>query len=966
MLRLLNSIVEATYSASCMPMTIEKVAQIAVDLTGVTDTWQADEIMDNIHKGDQFIKWTMGLNLHNCKIIKNRHSNYETFDMGGEKNIDQLNDQYEVDSSSEEDEQQIDSEIECIYMQIMHQKKVKRAIPSYFLIKPPKMSDETYLYDLIAEMTREMFAEFFQHCYDIVHNCNFALILFDTIIMKSGNDPLKYYDLLDQYHLNEKQMIDAIKPSSAAKAIKNLLNWVREEDLLKKHTEIGAKANVLWLTIRHCNAKDIQRIFDQLAYKLGKSIPIPNLRMINVDFSRQESPFSCILHMAMPYLTGVKFEGCLFKNGVLNLISSRSNVQTLISTTGKYKLLAKIKQLRINRCKLSGIDDSLGLLKELRLLSIRKFEFEQVPESIYCLKQLRILRLRGGNLYDIPDDIKKLTRLEILAISQNKFESIPIPVTEMENLMMLVITNNRITKISNSMENMKRLSVLILENNEINPDACCKDLRLSELRILSLKNCMLDKLPEFIKPLIGLKTLVCSRNRITELDVELHTHLKGLEKLILSHNNFKTIPATIENMISLKTLIIGCDIPEVTLDAESFSPPAGLTRLGLQNSRFKNGIPEWIFGLKQLTELNIMSSDIRIVPSRIAELKNLTKLKLVGCNLLKFPEELTNLLELKFLHLGQNPGIKTISPHISKFKKLEILIMYECGLTGELCKELCHLKLLEQLIISNNFITKLPTEIGNLNMVRNFDLSCNHHLQSLPTTIGSMHSLVILKATSCNLENIPDTIGDLKLLEKIDIGMNKRITMLPESIGHLSRLFKARFNGMSLSIPIQWCHNTFGCIGNQVQRKNSIPNTFFNLYNLRELDFAYNNKLHTIPELITKLRYVEMINICKCGLKEIPDAIYKLPQLRELRAGINGISKLSENIGNLKHLRVLMLFVNNLDSLPSSLSELHELEVLVLNMNRFPPSYQNDMVRLGRDLQMYSLKKYDWSTKTSK
>lgn len=955
MLQLLGSSTFETNTTSESPMTVEKIAQIAIDLTGATDTWQSDEIMDEIYGNKSFVKWAMGLNLHNSRIIKKKISRnkYEIVDQG--------EDQCEADSSSEDNGKDIDLEATHNCTGIMQQKVVKRAIPRHFLIKPRGMTDEIYLYDLIGKMTPEMFAEFFQSCYDIIHNNNFALILFDTIIKRAGKNPIEYYSLLDKYDAHSQRMIDTITLPLIADAVKNLLAWVREEDLLKRHVEVGIGMRSLGLTIVSCDSKDIQRILNQLEYKLGTNIQFPNLWLWNVDFSQDESPFSHIHHRILHYLTKVRFDSCIFKNGVFSIIKRESTNRKAL-TADEYRFLERIEQLRINGCGIRGIDDSLKLLTELRMFNLRGFEFEDVPAPIYQMKKLTTLKLRTGNLYDITDDIRNLTELETFALSQNKFKSIPVPVTKMGSIVELAIGWNRITKISNTMENMKNLSTLILENNSINADHCCEDLGLPRLRILSMKNCMLNKLPKFVQSLTGLKELICSKNMIAVLDNKLHTYLKELEALVIPLNSFTRIPITICSMKKLQVLVIGCNIPNRTMNIDTFDPPTGLIRLGLQSCESNKGIPDWIFKLDRLSKLTMTDCNIVTVPSEIAKLKNLTIVKLLKCNFSKFPEELIKLSELRLLHLGRNPGIKTIPPSISRLKKLEKLIMYECGLIGKLSTELCELLKLEYLNISSNFITEIPPEIENLKMVKTLDAHGNPNMMKLPASIGNMHSLTILKVSDCDLEGIPETIGNLKFLEGLDIGMNKRVMKLPETIGCLSRLWKLNCNGMGLTTTIQRSQATFRNIDNRFTVEKPIPDTFFDLHALHEVDFSCNNKLRTISNLLVKLRCLNVLDMCKCGLNVLPSAIYNLPQLRDLKVGLNGISNISENIGNLKRLKVLRFYLNGLKSLPSSLRELHRLEVLDLKPNKFPYSYRNDLVKLGEYLSMYSLKIYIWST----
>lgn len=94
--------------------------------------------------------------------------------------------------------------------------------------------------------------------------------------------------------------------------------------------------------------------------------------------------------------------------------------------------------------------------------------------------------------------------------------------------------------------------------------------------------------------------------------------------------------------------------------------------------------------------------------------------------------------------------------------------------------------LFQVLILSNNLLRKIPTNIGNLQKLRVLDLEENR-LEQLPNEIGYLRELQKLIVQSNQLAALPRAIGHLTKLVYLGAGENN-LAFLPEEIGTLENL----------------------------------------------------------------------------------------------------------------------------------------------------------------------------------
>ncbi|WP_372364942.1 hypothetical protein [Candidatus Uabimicrobium sp. HlEnr_7] len=93
--------------------------------------------------------------------------------------------------------------------------------------------------------------------------------------------------------------------------------------------------------------------------------------------------------------------------------------------------------------------------------------------------------------------------------------------------------------------------------------------------------------------------------------------------------------------------------------------------LHLSLSETNGKIPDYVFGITDLTHLRIVWGDIKILPKEIIRLKNLEVLDLHLNLLTSIPNEVSHLKKLKILNLSSNAA-SLFGPYFSEDHKQEI------------------------------------------------------------------------------------------------------------------------------------------------------------------------------------------------------------------------------------------------------------------------------------------------------
>ncbi|MCJ8329673.1 MAG: leucine-rich repeat domain-containing protein [Lentisphaeria bacterium] len=210
----------------------------------------------------------------------------------------------------------------------------------------------------------------------------------------------------------------------------------------------------------------------------------------------------------------------------------------------------------------------------------------------------------------------------------------------LKNLLSLTIKNCALDKVPDFVFAHKQLKKLNLSFNNIKIlDPRIKEL--SELKYLNLTSNALSKFPTLLSSMKSLETVIITHNKITELKLSAESSIK---KLSLAANFLSAISLENENLEQLilhNNLITKLDIKKST----------GLKNLNLANNLLKT----FEYGqFKQLRKLDLSSNYLSSVDDSIGSLTQLQKLSLAGNNLRSLNLYLVKCSTLKQLNISKN------------------------------------------------------------------------------------------------------------------------------------------------------------------------------------------------------------------------------------------------------------------------------------------------------------------------
>ncbi|KAH9998045.1 protein phosphatase 2C [Xylariaceae sp. FL0662B] len=215
---------------------------------------------------------------------------------------------------------------------------------------------------------------------------------------------------------------------------------------------------------------------------------------------------------------------------------------------------------------------------------------------------------------------------------------------------------------------------------------------------------------------------------------------------------------------------------------------------------------------------------------------------------------------------------------------------------------------LTYLDVSNNRLEELEhADINRLTGLLKLSLA-NNRLNHLPQEFGAFRALRSLNLSSNFLDKFPAFLCRLEGLVDIDVSFNS-IGSLPEEIGKLKSLEK-----------FVMTNNRLG---------GSLPSTFNQLMNLRELDLKYNAL--TAIDVISELPKLEILS---ADHNMISQFIGNFERVRSLKLNSNPITKF-EIVAPVPTLKMLNLSSAQLASIDGSFNNMVNLERLVLDRNYF-------------------------------
>ncbi|XP_060085692.1 leucine-rich repeat serine/threonine-protein kinase 2-like [Ylistrum balloti] len=304
-------------------------------------------------------------------------------------------------------------------------------------------------------------------------------------------------------------------------------------------------------------------------------------------------------------------------------------------------------------------------------------------------------------------------------------------------LIKLFVNDNKITSLPDKLfEYLPKLEVLDVGSNclTVFPSQA---LKCPSLSVLDLSHNKIETVSGLQRNTI-LKELNISHNNLCEISPTLTAHLQGLEILLLSSNNISKLPDRPLKMAMLQTLNLSDN--HITFIPEQF-----------------------LCGCHRLETLELSNNGLGQLPSEnmVTELPRLAKLKLARNMLLEkepfyLPKLILELPSLRSVDLSSNGLVGIPAPLHWKSTMLKEILL--CG------NSISKLNLdgakawskLEALNVSNNNISELPKEIGQLTSLTSLDISYNKSLTSLPDELGRCSKMweMPLKGIGFSLDRI--------------------------------------------------------------------------------------------------------------------------------------------------------------------------------------------------------------------
>jgi small GTP-binding protein len=277
-------------------------------------------------------------------------------------------------------------------------------------------------------------------------------------------------------------------------------------------------------------------------------------------------------------------------------------------------------------------------------------------------------------------------------------------------------------------------------------------------------------------------------------------------------------------------------------------------------------------------------------PVELRRLRELRVLRLVHCGITTVPDWLGELKALVVLDLAENP-IELLPAAIGRLPTLRSLRLAGCRLTS--IEALRRLTGLEELVVANNVVHRIPSWIGELADLVFLNAGGNR-LQALPSELARLSRLTHLLLPGHQFAEFPPAIRGLRQLAILDL-----------SRGGTFDLPFRRWESDDPRDTTVFYTSHFSLRGDIDQ----VPDWIVECSALRGLGLG-GQSITTLPPLP---RHVSKLYLDNNSLAEFPPAVLKLTQLK-----------------------VLDLSNNTLSSLPVELTELHRLTFLGLTGNPLP------------------------------
>jgi Leucine-rich repeat (LRR) protein/GTPase SAR1 family protein len=268
---------------------------------------------------------------------------------------------------------------------------------------------------------------------------------------------------------------------------------------------------------------------------------------------------------------------------------------------------------------------------------------------------------------------------------------------------------------------------------------------------------------------------------------------------------------------------------------------SGATELDLRGSKDSKltELPDSLWKLTQLTELNLSRNQLTTLPDSLGQLTQLTELHLSNNQLTTLPDSLGQLTRLTELDLSDNK-LTTLPDSLGQLTQLT------------------------KLNLSNNKLTSLPDSLGQLTQLTELNLSLNK-LTTLPPSLGQLTQLKHLLVNVNEFDELPEVIAKLCYLQTLKIGNSQHkvtIGSLPKWLNNLDKLVNLGIWYMGVTEIPSWINELTEMIGLDLTGNmlTDIPSSLAQLKYLTEL-YLGENQLVDLPPFLAQLEHLEKLDL---------------------------------------------------------------------------------------------------------
>ncbi|XP_050133539.1 disease resistance protein RPV1-like isoform X2 [Malus sylvestris] len=322
--------------------------------------------------------------------------------------------------------------------------------------------------------------------------------------------------------------------------------------------------------------------------------------------------------------------------------------------------------------------------------------------------------------------------------------------------------------------------------------------------------------------------------------------------------------------------------------------------------------------------------NLKIFPSRIG-MKSLRTLKLSWCvNLDKFPEVSDVMQDLSELYLVETK-IKELPSSISNLTGLVSLNLEGCRKLESLPSSISHMKSLLYLDVSGcSKLEKFPEISEVMKKLSKLYLG-GTAIKELPASILNLTSLVTLKLHNCReLKSLPSSISYMKSLEALDVSGCSTLEKFPEILESMEKLKALYLDGIAIKeLPLSIKNLTALVMLklNDCREFKILPSSICGLKSLRYVSLSGCTKFEVFPSIEENMQGLRELHLDGTSIKELSPSIEHLQGLVLLNLrNCKNLVHLPDNICNLGRLRGLNLCgCLNLSKWPANLEDIESL-----------------------------------------